>query len=456
MRLLPAEPLQAPVSGLCPARLRFVSSLPYKIRRVPTDSGPVLINLEHAQTMFTVKTTTTLSTLACTVWFSVAAHAAPPGLSAVVQAGFEHYPQRALSDAIHRQGQAVRQQAASLLADDPAIRLRHENDAWTDSDGFRSWEGGLDLPLWLPGQRDRRNEVANATDREAEAVRQLQYWQVAGEIRELLWSLRIAETGLALARQAADSGTVLENDVNKRFQAGELARTDLILAQKEALARQGDLIAAESTRERLIQQYQAWTGLSELPTDIEEQIAPAKTLTDTHPALAAARLGTSRARAKRDQIQGEKRANPVLTLGGKSERPVSGASYDTAMTLELHLPLGTKSQAAVRTADAERSLTEASAELARVMRELDTNLQRARVERETAGRSLQLAQRQQALAVEGLRLTQRAFELGESDLFTLLQARAQALTAERDVRLRHLELGRATARYNQALGALPE
>jgi outer membrane protein TolC len=55
-----------------------------------------------------------------------------------------------------------------------------------------------------------------------------------------------------------------------------------------------------------------------------------------------------------------------------------------------------------------------------------------------------------------LRLTRRGFELGESDLFTLLQARAQALAAERDLRLRRLELGRATARFNQALGVIPE
>lgn len=406
--------------------------------------------------MHQARTTTTLPLLACLGWFALAAHAAAPDLPAVIQAGYERYPQRALSDAVRRQGEAIRQQASSLLADDAAVRLRHENDAWTDSEGFRSWEGGLDLPLWLPGQRGRRNEVASATNLEADSIGRLHYWQVAGEMRELLWSLRIADTELALARQAEASAAVLENDVVKRFQAGELARTDLIMAQKETLARESERVAAQAALDTLIQQYRGWTGLTELPASIEEPATQTQQIADTHPALAAARLGVVRARATRDQVQGEKRANPVLTLGGKSERPVAGADYDTALTVELHVPLGMKSQARVQTAAAERGLTEASGELAGVKRELDTRLQSAVVERDTADRALQLAQRQQALAAEGLRLTQRAFELGESDLFTLLQTRAQALASERNVRLRRLELGRATARYNQAMGVIPE
>lgn len=421
----------------------------------PIHGVPGAATLEQSPTMFKVRTTKP-AMLACLGWIALTAQAAPPDLSAVIQAGYERYPQRALSGAMHRQGEAIRRQAASLLADDPAVAVRHENDAWTDSDGFRSWEGGLDLPLWLPGQRGRRREVASATELEADAIGRLHYWQVAGELRELLWSARIAETELALTGQAVDSAAILENDVSKRFQAGELARTDLIMAQKETLAREDEQLAAQAAFDTLMQQYRTWTGLTQLPAVIAEPAAPGEQIAATHPALAAASLGVARARAARDQVRGEKRANPVLTLGSKSERPISGADYDTSLTVEFYLPLGMKSQAAVRTADAELGLTEASGELVSVKRALDDSLRKSRVERATAERSLQLAQRRQALAAEGLRLTQRAFELGEGDLFTLLQARAQALASQRELRLRRLELERATARYNQAMGVIPE
>jgi cobalt-zinc-cadmium efflux system outer membrane protein len=403
-----------------------------------------------------VDTILRLLVLSGTAFLPLLNHAAPPTLAVVVQAGYERYPQRPVSAALRRQGEAIRQQAASLLAGDPAVMLRHENDAYTDDNGFRQWEGGLDLPLWLPGQRHSRSQVAQATDSEADGLQQLQRWRVAGDMRELLWSLRIAATSLELADQAVVSAQVLEQDVEQRYRAGELARTDLILAQKEALQRRSERLSAASQQRTLRQQYTAWTGLAELPAAIDEPATTQPGIGDNHPALGAARLSASRARAQRDQVRTEKRANPVLTLGSKTERPESGLSYDTALVVAVNVPLGSRSQSAVKTAEAELSLSEASAELAQVRRDLEDELIRTREERRQTAQALQLAQQQHALASEGLRLTQRGFELGESDLFTLLQARAQALASERDLRLRRLELGRAVARYNQALGVIPE
>ena len=92
----------------------------------------------------------------------------------------------------------------------------------------------------------------------------------------------------------------------------------------------------------------------------------------------------------------------------------------------------------------------------RTQMELEHDLHAAIAEQQLAAHSLQLAEQQNLLATESLQLMQRAFELGESDLFTLLQTRAQALTAERDLNLRRLEQGRAVARVNQALGVIPE
>jgi hypothetical protein len=114
-------------------------------------------------------------------------------LSEVVQAGFERSPELGLSDTMRHEGQAIRKQASSLLADNPALMIRHENDTVGSNDGFRQWEGGLQMPMWLPGQRDRRGKVADLAEGEADAVRNLQNWRMAGQIRELLWSLYIAD-----------------------------------------------------------------------------------------------------------------------------------------------------------------------------------------------------------------------------------------------------------------------
>ena len=89
------------------------------------------------------------------------------------------------------------------------------------------------MPLWLPGQRDKRLRVANATEQEAEATVRLQHWRLAGEVRELLWSVAIAEARMDLAEQALASAETIEKDVRHRVDAGELAvRRSFLPARK--------------------------------------------------------------------------------------------------------------------------------------------------------------------------------------------------------------------------------
>jgi outer membrane protein TolC len=293
-------------------------------------------------------------------------------------------------------------------------------------------------------------------ENEADSTSGLQKWRVAGEIRELLWSLRMAETRLELARRAVASARNLENDVSKRVDAGELARTDLLIVEAETLAREVDQTAAVSNRDILLSNYQLVTGLAVPPADLAEERTQTTGISDDHPALQNALGAARRAFAERDQVRGEKRANPLLTLGSKTERPGSDWSYDTALVVQVNVPLGTSSHAAPGIAAAERQLAEVQSAALTVRRDLETALNRASREIRQSEQALQLAEQQQQLTAEGLRLTQRAFELGESDLFTLLQARKRALETERDLRIQRDELGRAVSRYNQALGVIPQ
>lgn len=396
--------------------------------------------------------------LLCALLTPTVTHAGPdsPTLASAIQAGYAHSPELPVADAIRNQGLAVRRQAGSLLAADPSLMLRHESDSGTGSNGFRSWEGALEMPLWLPGQRHDRTRVADALLNEAETTGRIQKWRVAGEIRELLWSLRIGETDLDLAGRAVQSAMALEADVRKRVDAGELARTDLILVQAETLARKIDQTSAASNRGTLLARYRLITGLPVLPADIVEDSAGATEISDDHPALLNGLSAIQRARAELDRVRGEKRANPLLALGSKTERLESGLSYDPALIVQVNLPLGTSSHAAPRFTEAERRLTETQTAAASLKRDLEQELIRTRNEKQQTAQAVQLSEHQQHLAAEGLRLTQRAFELGESDLFTLLQARKHALAAERDLLIRRHEQGRALSRHNQALGVIPE
>jgi len=238
--------------------------------------------------------------------------------------------------------------------------------------------------------------------------------------------------------------------------AGELARNDLILAKKEVLTQEAQRALSASRYAALLTQYRSITGLSDLPSVIREA-APASTeIPADHPALAAGSRSATRARAERDRIVADRRANPVLSLGGKTERADSTTDYNPSLILEINVPLGTRRQAAPAIAAGERSVTEVLTALARIRRDLDTALIRARAENELTVAAARLANQQWTLAAEGLHLTTRAFELGETDLVALLRARQQALIAERNYELSQLEQGRAIARLNQLIGVIPE
>lgn len=393
---------------------------------------------------------------ALTVVTDVAARSPELSLPMVIQAGLAQYPETALPAALRQQGQAIRDQSSSLLAADPSVFLRHESDAINNNDGFRKWEGGVAMPLWMPGQRDKRLRVADATEQEAEALVRLQHWRLAGEVRELLWSVVIAAAEVSLAEQAQASAEKIEADVRHRVAVGELARSEIIIVRKETLARQAALATANFKHQTLLGQYRILTGLQELPTQFEEAVPADTSIPDDHPLLTAMRVAATRARSERDQVASERRGNPTLMLGGQSERADSNMSYDTSVILEVSLPLGLRSHSAPASAAAERNLTKANIDVARMRLDLKNKLINARNTTASSERAAELAGEQLELGEAGLQLTQRAFELGESDLFSLLLAHKQALTSRHDSRISQLELGQARARLNQILGVIPE
>jgi hypothetical protein len=66
-----------------------------------------------------------------------------------------------------------------------------------------------------------------------------------------------------------------------------------------------------------------------------------------------------------------------------------------------------------------------------------------------------MAEERRTLAADNLRLAEKAFALGESDLSALLRIRAAAFDAESFYDRQRVARAAAISRLNQALGALP-
>ena len=365
--------------------------------------------------------------------------------------------------ALRRERDAVRDQAGSLIAEDPALRFKALSDRMTENDGAYELEAMVDLPLWMPGQRSARVAVAESLGLQADALQRLLRWEAAGLVREAAWLAALAHGRLRQAAAAVQTAQSLETTVSKRASAGELARMDLLVAQQETAARRVDMSAAQLDYDQAIAAFVLLTGQPRLPEPLTESL-PAQfandigaiTLPAAHPLLASADGALAMARAERERVSAERRGHPLLSLGGKRARDDRTVSAIDAVQMEVSIPLGLKRQAAPMLAGAERSYTERLTELHRLRREAERDLQAAVLSRRGAANALVLAEERARLAGDALAVSRRAFELGESDLAALLRAEERAREASLALELARLEQGRALARLNQALGVVPE
>jgi outer membrane protein TolC len=74
---------------------------------------------------------------------------------------------------------------------------------------------------------------------------------------------------------------------------------------------------------------------------------------------------------------------------------------------------------------------------------------------QSAERQFTMAQERRQLSAENLRLAEKAFALGESDLTTLLRIRSAAFDADAFLDRQRVARAAAISRLNQSMGVLP-
>lgn len=395
-----------------------------------------------------------------TVWAEVPA-APPEALSAptladAVDAAYARHQDDSLVQARRRVGQALSDRVAMPIAGDPSITVKYQTDRIGSDKGFREWESGVELPLWWPGQRSAWQREANGTLASADVLSGAKRLALAGQVREQLWQLALARSAAAEAKLANDSAQQLLHSVKRRVEAGELPHSDLILARGEALSAEDVLAQAGNKVRQAQRRLLLFTGLKQLPAIRPETVSSLNELPSRHPRLRLLASEVNLARARRDRVASERHSGTSLWVGGRTTRDVTGSGYDSALGLQLSIPLGAEVFNAPAVSEAEQSLTEAMVAQQRGRLELQSALASARLDYQRAEAAVTRAEQGQTLADQRLRMSQRAFELGESDLVRLLQARRAALTAHQNLQLRRLEVGQAGARLNQILGVIPQ
>ena len=101
----------------------------------------------------------------------------------------------------------------SWIPEPPTLSVSGRSDQIDANSGLREWEAEISQPIWLWGQRDRAQAVAQS-EREA-GIRRFAHerWQLAGELREAWWEVRLAEAEQKEAQRRLDETKQLEADV---------------------------------------------------------------------------------------------------------------------------------------------------------------------------------------------------------------------------------------------------
>jgi len=342
-------------------------------------------------------------------------------LKDAVQITLERYPQTAVVGAKQQQTEALRRRGDSLLAKAPNFYAIYGNDSLFDDTGYHYFETQLQLPLWKWGQRAAGRSLAEEADKETKAYAAALQLRVAGLVRDVLWDMRLKENLHDLAKQALTLSDRLVQTVERRVDAGDLPRADLVLAKSDRIEKKLALTRAEAELMHSRRRYIILTQSNRAPDSFEERQSARAEIAERHPLLAAANAVIARLQANLHWVRrtglGQQ---PSIYLGSRHEKNFANEPTIDSLNVAVTIPLGGGAVAAPKIAKANLALTEALAERHSLLRRLGQGLHEAEHELEVDHVELSLAEERKKLSEEYFRMSRIGFQAGEIQLIDLL------------------------------------
>lgn len=348
--------------------------------------------------------------------------------------------------------------ARPLLEQDPAVRaaragmdvalhdaglLERSTYEWTtrastqrrrvqDAASYQEWNVAVERTFRLPAKTAADRELANATLEESEARYGEALHEAARELLDLWLDWLAAEHGVQLADSNVATAEAGFGSVEKRFRAGDASRLDLSVARAD-LAEQKRLsndakTQASAAWARLSSRFPAMhRQISSLPAPvaaIEDDASWRERILAESDELRIARMQVRKAQASADRARAERIPDPTFGVYTGSE--VGGRERIAGITVTIPLPGSARETRAAR---ALSLVDVARRELEVKTRRLESEIARALAVLRGSRDTLKFAREGAAAMQENALLTQRAYDLGEADLQTVLLARRQATAA---------------------------
>ncbi len=348
---------------------------------------------------------------------------------------------------------ARRSAAAAPTPGAPTLSGSYATDQLVRNRQQREAQIGISTPLWLPGESTASRRVAEAELSRSATQDAAIRLKLAGQVRDSLAEVALAQGDLAVAERRLRDATALEADIARRVRAREASEADALLAQAERVSAKADLRDRRTALAHARLDFESLTGRPPALFALDEPLGDPTQA--GHPALGDARSAADVAAANQALTAIQVRENPELGLFARRSRDMFATNWNTSLGVELRVPLASQARNQPRQIAAQAEVTEAAAALASTERELRTHQQKARISYDNAIVQRDLArERARALAKQST-LVARAFQAGQAPLVDTIRARAQAFEAEAASARADIGIARARGRLNQALGVIP-
>ncbi len=364
-------------------------------------------------------------------------------------------------DAAHHNESAKQQQinantelANRYFSDANIFSLNHENDLITHNDGFQEWEIGVDMPLWLPGQQQQKLSLSEKMSGVLPASQQQLKLDASKVIRDIVWAVVIHKADLEQANQAWKTAQELESDVVLRIESGDLPGMDRLLANTHILDMNKHAMIAEAELEHSLEIYRKITRKQALPEQYREELSTKLVIDQTHPSLGLLQQKIAMLITKQSLAQYDGATNPNLSVGVRSERDVDNQRFQHSIALGISFALNDDAYSKVAVADAAKELADAEIYYQNAEWHLNVVLSEQLHNLDLKKQQLELMVERDKITRQYLLLQQRAFDLGEIDLVSLLRSRVLADESHNQQQKMEISLQQSIAEVNQALGII--
>lgn len=326
-------------------------------------------------------------------------------------------------------------------------------DGVSNPRGGREAELSIATPLWLPGEGTASRRVVDADLSRLTAQQRAQRLTVAGEVREALATVALAQVELGGAEARFRNAGALETDIGRRVRGREAAEAELLTARLDRMEAEIGKSERRAALDGARLAFRTLTGLEPDAAALNEPDPPA--VAEAHPRLSEADGAVATADANRRLAALQTRESPEIGLLGRRSREAGSDRYDNRVGIQFRLPLSTEARNAPRQATAEADLTDASAARENLRRQLDLQAARARLELDAVRQALLITRQRTAVLRQQRGLSEAAFRGGLVALGDVIRVRALVTEAEVSQGRAEVAVRQARSRLNQSLGLLP-